>query len=130
MRDLVASQPGHEGKWFAAAKDAGFFELALELAHRRPADPRTLIRAARDFALKKLTFALDAGMTGLHGMANENGFDITGIDVLDASVAVISAANAAGIDEVMVKVDARELIAAIDGGGEFVGRMWAKRLAQ
>lgn len=27
LRDLVASQPGQEGKWFAAAKDAGFFEL-------------------------------------------------------------------------------------------------------
>lgn len=34
LRDLVASQPGNEGKWFAAAKDAGFFELAIELANR------------------------------------------------------------------------------------------------
>lgn len=31
--DLVASQPGQEGKWFAATKDAGFFELAIELAN-------------------------------------------------------------------------------------------------
>jgi hypothetical protein len=35
LRDRVASQPGNEGKWFAAAKDAGFFELAIELANRR-----------------------------------------------------------------------------------------------
>jgi len=32
--DLVANQPGNEGKWFAAAKDADFFELAIELANR------------------------------------------------------------------------------------------------
>jgi hypothetical protein len=31
LRDLVASQPGQEGKWFAAAKNSGFFELAIEL---------------------------------------------------------------------------------------------------
>ena len=34
LRDLVASQPGSEGKWFAATKDAGFFELAIEVANR------------------------------------------------------------------------------------------------
>ena len=44
LRDLVASQPGQEGKWFAAAKDTGFFDLAIELANRSPADPRTLSR--------------------------------------------------------------------------------------
>ena len=53
LRDLVASQPGNEGKWFAAAKDAGFFELAIELANRSPSDPRTLIRAAKDFAVER-----------------------------------------------------------------------------
>lgn len=57
LRDLVASQPGQEGKWFAAAKDAGFFELAIELANRSPSDPRTLIRAARDFAEEQPEFA-------------------------------------------------------------------------
>jgi hypothetical protein len=36
LPDLVASQPGNEGKWFAAAKDAGFFKLAIELANRSP----------------------------------------------------------------------------------------------
>lgn len=34
LRDLVASQPENEGKWFAATKDADFFELAIELANR------------------------------------------------------------------------------------------------
>ena len=39
LRDLVDSTPGEEGKWFAAAKDAGLFDLAVELANRRPAIP-------------------------------------------------------------------------------------------
>lgn len=95
LRDLVASQPGQEGKWFAAAKDAGFFELAIELANQSPSDPRTLTRAARDFALERPEFALAAGMTALRGIANGWGYDITGIDVLDAYAAVMAAAGAA-----------------------------------
>lgn len=60
LRDLVASQPGSEGKWFAAAKGVGFFELAIELANKSPLDLRTLIRAAKDFAAKRPEFALAA----------------------------------------------------------------------
>jgi hypothetical protein len=73
LHDLVASQPGQEGKWFAAAKDAGFFKLAIELANRSPSDPRTLTRAARDYAVKQPEFALAAGMTALRGIASEWG---------------------------------------------------------
>ena len=123
LRDLVASQPGNEGKWFAAAKDAGFFELAIELANRSPSDPRTLIRAARDFAVERPEFALAAGMTGLRGIANGYGHDITGIDVLDAYAAVLAAAGAVGVDETVVKADVRALIASKGVGGELVQRM-------
>src|SRR5262249_55730319 len=49
LRDLVARTPGDRGKWFAAAKEAGFLELAMELAKEWPCDPKTLTRAARDF---------------------------------------------------------------------------------
>ena len=128
LRDLVASQSGNEGKWFAAAKDAGFFELAIELANRSPSDPRTLIRAARDFAVERPAFALAAGMTALRGIANGWGYDITGIDVLDAYAAVISAASAAGVDETVVKADLRALIAANSIGGQFIQRMLERQL--
>jgi hypothetical protein len=37
LSDLVKSTPGHEGKWFAAAKEAGLFDEALTLAPVRPA---------------------------------------------------------------------------------------------
>jgi hypothetical protein len=123
LRDLVASQPGQEGKWFAAAKDTGLFELAIELANRSPADPRTLIRAARDFAVERPEFALAAGMTGLRGIAKGYGYDITGVDVLDAYAAVMAAAGAAGVDVAVVRADVRALIAASRVGGEFVGRV-------
>ena len=129
LRDLIASQPGQEGKWFAAAKDAGFFELAIELANKSPSDPRTLIRAARDFAVERPEFAMAAGMTGLRGIANGHGFDITGIDVLDAYAAVMAAADAAGVDGTVVKADVRALIAASRGGGELIGRVLARQLA-
>lgn len=128
LRDLVASQPGQEGKWFAAAKDAGFFELAIELANRSRSDPRTLIRAAKDFAMERPDFALAAGMTALSGIANGWGYDISGIDVLDAYAAIMEAANSAGTDEIVVKADVRELIAACGTGGDFVLRVLARQL--
>lgn len=130
LRDLVASQPGQEGKWFAAAKDAGFFELAIELANRSPSDPRTLIRAARDFAVERPEFALAAGMIALRGIAKGWGYDITGIDVLDAYAAVMAAAGAAGVDETVVKADVRALIAASGTGGDFVLRVLTRPLLE
>ena len=128
LRDLVASQPGQEGKWFAAAKDAGFFHLAIELANRSPSDPRTLIRAAKDYAVELPEFALAAGMTALRGIANGWGYEITGIDVLDAYAAVMTAAGAAGVDESAIKADVRSLIAASTSGGQFVDRMLSRQL--
>jgi hypothetical protein len=129
LRDLVASQPGNEGKWFAAAKDAGFFELAIELANRSPSDPRTLVRAARDFAEELPEFALAAGMTALRGIAKGWGYDITGIDVLDAYATVLAAASAAGVAETAVKAEVRAIIASSRSGGEFVERVLARQLA-
>jgi hypothetical protein len=69
LRDLIASTPGAQGKWFAAAKDAGFFSIAIELANTSPTDPRTLTRAARDFADKQPDFAMAAGLAALRWLA-------------------------------------------------------------
>lgn len=129
LRDLVASQPGQEGKWFAAAKDSGLFELAIELAKRSPADPRTLIRAARDFANEQPKFALAAALTALRGIGDGHGYDITNIDVLDAYAAALQAAGVAGIDTATVKTDVRALIAASPLAGDFVERSLKWQLA-
>ncbi|MDO8863812.1 hypothetical protein Q6D67_19145 [Haliea sp. E1-2-M8] len=97
LRDLIASTPGAEGKWFAAAKDAGLFALAAELATRSPTDPRTLTRAARDYAEKQPDFALAAGLAALHWISQGYGYEITGADVLNAYSAVMQAASTADI---------------------------------
>lgn len=128
LRGLVARHPGEEGKWFAAAKDAGLFALAIDLANRSPSDPRTLTRAARDYADKQPEFARAAGMTALYGIARGWGYEITGADVLDAYAAVVVAAGAEGVDEAVVKADVRVLIAATGEGGEFLGRVLAGQL--
>jgi len=37
------------GKWFATAKDAGYYDYAIHLANLSPVDIKTPSRAARDF---------------------------------------------------------------------------------
>ena len=97
---LVASTPGEEGKWFAAAKDAGLYDEAIALAQRTPCDPRTLTRAARDFAASNPRFAMEAGLTALLWIAAGYGYEITGLDVLAACSSTMDAARHGGwVDE-------------------------------
>ena len=99
LQDLIAGTPGAEGKWFAAAKEAGMFELAAELAHTSPTDPRTLTRAARDFATEQPLFALNAALSALRWIARGHGYEITGADILGAAHALQQACTQAGLDE-------------------------------
>lgn len=59
-----------------------------------------------------------AGKTALTGIMRGFGYDITGVDVLDAYAAVMEAANTAGVDEGTVKADIRALIAKSRTSGE------------
>ncbi len=127
LRDLIASTPGAEGKWFAAAKDAELFDVAIELATRSPTDPRTLTRAARDFAEKQPDFALAAGLTALHWISRGHGYEITGGEVLDAHTAVMHAASKAGIATEGVNAQIREMCAA--PGGRFLQTILARHLS-
>lgn len=105
LSDLVASTPGQEGKWFAAAKDAGFFDIALRLATTSPCDPRTLARAARDHAESNPEFAIGAGLAALHWIADGFGYEISGADVWAAYFQVMGAAEKAGqVDEVKERI--------------------------
>jgi hypothetical protein len=56
LLDLIEAR-GDKGKWFAAGKDSGFFDIAVECAAAQGADPSTLVRAARDFCGKEPQFA-------------------------------------------------------------------------
>lgn len=100
LGDLVDTTPGEEGKWFAAAKDAGFLEMAIDLARRSPTDHRTLIRAAKDFAASHPAFATECGFLALYWISAGNACDPTSTDVLDAYDAMLPGAN----DEMLSKV--------------------------
>lgn len=129
LRDLVASTPGAEGKWFAAAKDAGLFNAAIGLATRSPTDPRTLTRAARDYAENQPAFALAAGLAALRWISLGHGYDITGADVLDAYSAVTQAAVNAAVPTQQVNEQIRDMIASTQPGNSLMKTILARHLA-
>ena len=119
LRDLIASTPGKEGKWFAAAKSAGLYGVAIELANSTPCDPRTLTRAARDWASEEPHFALQAGIAALRWLVEGYGFEITSLDVWAAYNHTMKAARELGCeDETRVRI--RDLVASETTRGRFV----------
>lgn len=128
LADLVATTPGEEGRWFAAAKEAGFYDEALALAGRSPCDPRTLTRAVRDHAERNPGFAVGAGLLALQWLVNGYGYEITGLDVLAAYSNTMKAAEHAGsIAETRAALT--RIVSASEGGGaRFVRQLLGKRL--
>jgi hypothetical protein len=125
LTDLIASEPGSEGKWFAAAKDAGLLDIALSLATQHPTDPKTLTRAARDFTAKQPRFAMACGLCALQWIEAGYGYEVTSIDVLDAYDSTVVAATAGNIPTTEVQARVRQLIG---GAHSFVGKILATRL--
>ena len=74
LLDLIEAR-GERGKWFAATKSAGLFDIALECARSSDADPATLVRAARDFAGKNAEFSTQVALLALSGLLNGAGYD-------------------------------------------------------
>jgi hypothetical protein len=127
LSELVRSTPGEEGKWFAAAKNAGLFAEAIELARRSPCDPRTLARAARDFAHERPEFAMEAGLAALGWLAKGYGYEITGADVWAAYSNVLKAAEGTGrLEEGKDRI--RKLITAHGGEAGFLGTTIGREL--
>jgi hypothetical protein len=96
LAGLVTTTPGDEGKWFAAAKEAGLYDEALALASRTPCDPKTLTPAARDLADQQSAFATQAGLLALHWLVHGYGYEITGADVWAAYSSTMKAAEKYG----------------------------------
>lgn len=115
LADLVETTPGEEGKWFAAAKDAGLYDEALELARRSPCDPRTLTRAARDLTPERPAFAVEAGLLALHWLVQGYGYEITGADVWAAYDETMKAAEKCG-SSAEVRARVAQLVAAEPAG--------------
>ena len=126
LADLVSTTPGDEGKWFAAAKDAGLYDDALALARRTPCDPKTLARAARDYGEKEPAFAIGAGLLSLYWLVQGYGYEITSVDVREAYYATLAAAERQGC-KVEVKERVRKLVAAEQAGG-FVTKVIGREL--
>jgi hypothetical protein len=74
LLDLVEAR-GERGKWFAAAKDSGFLDIALDCARDFAAEPATLVRAARDFAATESKFAAEIGLLALERLLGGSGYD-------------------------------------------------------
>jgi len=127
LTDLVATTPGEEGKWFAAAKDAGLYDEAIRLAQCTPCDPRTLTRAACDFAEKKPAFAAKAGLAALHWLVLGYGYEITGADVWAAYSNTLKAAEMSGTRE-ETRERIRQLVSTETFGERFVSEILAREL--
>ena len=120
LADLVGTTPGEEGKWFAAAKEAGLYEEALALASRSPCDPKTLTRAARDFARERPAFALGAGLLALKWLVRGYGYEVTGGDVWAAYSSTMAAAHRNGNPE-ETRERLKHLVAGEVPGGYVAG---------
>jgi hypothetical protein len=127
LADLVKTTPGDEGKWFAAAKDAGLYDEALALASRTPCDPKTLARAARDYTEKQPAFAASAGLLSLYWLVQGYGYEITGADVWDAYRATLAAAERHG-SAAEVRERVRKMVAAEGAGERFVTKVLGREL--
>lgn len=118
---------GDEGKWFAAAKDNRLFDEAVALVNQTPCDPRTLTRAARDFAEKNPAFAVEAGFAALRWLVQGYGYEITSADVWTAyTLTIKAAANAHQSDEVRNRI--RALIDSADARGRFVANILGREV--
>lgn len=127
LADLVKTTPGDEGKWFAAAKDAGLYDEALALASRTPCDPKTLARAARDYTEKQPAFAIGAGLLSLYWLVQGYGYEITSVDVWDAYRATLAAAERHG-SAAEVRERVRKMVAAEGAGERFVTKVLGREL--
>ena len=123
LRDLVAVTPGEEGKWFAAAKEAGYLDMAAELANQSACDPKTLTRAARDFVNKSPEFALKAGLAAMRWLAASYGYEVNGADVWAAYSHTMTAAEQVGRRE-----EVRERIRALVANQGLVAQVLGREL--
>ena len=109
---LVASTPGEPGKWFATAKTVKLFDQATALAWASPCDPKTLTRAARDHLISRPAFAMQSALAALHWISMGHGYELTGLDVLDAYRLATDAARSA--DQINQAEDIIKKVLAID----------------
>ncbi|MBL8795625.1 MAG: hypothetical protein JNM56_17095 [Planctomycetia bacterium] len=83
------------GKWFAAAKEAGFLDLALEFA-AESANTGTLARAARDFVTSNPKWAVQVAVIALRELITAPSLEPQRQETIMACEALLSGARATG----------------------------------
>jgi hypothetical protein len=116
----LAESSGDPGRWFAAAKDAGFLDLALLFAQTGSTDARTLSRASRDLLENDARFCLLVGHRAIQRMLDGYGYDLIGDDVLDAYNHFMKAAEKLGVTN-----DARNNVLSMATSAERKGSPFA-----
>lgn len=96
LERLVAATPTREGRWFAAARQAGLLDEALALARVSPAEPATLQTAVFRHADSEPAFAFEAGLLAIRGLANGDAFDPEKIEFEDLCDALLAIARREG----------------------------------
>ena len=95
LLDLIESR-GDKGKLFAAAKDEGFLDIALECAGTHGADPSTLVRAARDFGEAKPRFSASVALMAIGQLLGGGGYNPPLSDAEGAVAYLFTAAQRIG----------------------------------
>ena len=96
LKDLAA-RSGDPGLWFAAAKDAGLLDLALDFAFAGRTDPRTLSRACRDFVDDDPKWSLKIGRLAIQRLLDGQGYEPTDADAIEAFRHFMVAAERLGV---------------------------------
>jgi hypothetical protein len=126
LADLACTTPGDEAKWFAAAKEAGLYDEAVALASSGPCDPKTLARAARDFADNQPGFSLEVGLLALRWLSQGYGYEVTSADAWSAYKQTMKAASNHGCSEETLR-RLREIVAG-EGAEGFVKTVLGREL--
>ena len=100
--DLIESH-GSKGKWFAAAKTAKYLDLALDCAAHADAAPATLIRAARDFAIKEPAFAAQVGLHAIAYLLAGRGYEPSPLDIDEAVTHAMAASARIGQGDAVLR---------------------------
>lgn len=109
LPDLITLR-GEKGKWFAAAKDAGYLDIALDCASTGGTEPKTLVRAARDSADTEPEFSAKVALIAIKALLEGKGYEPSTLDIRDAyDHLLVAASKLDAVEE--VTLDVRRMLA-------------------
>ena len=126
LLDLIARH-GRRGKWFAAAKTAGYLDIALDCAADSEAAPATLIRAARDFSAKDPAFAARVALYAIAHLLAGGGYEPSPLDIDDAVSQLMAASSRVGQGQ--WAIDEMRRLSEGQASEDFLARRLREKLA-